>query len=90
MKNKDLIAILQKFPKNAQVMIWEGFNSEFVSKIKVDLSYAERSSYNYNGFKQKGEWSDTVLYADPENIERKKIICIQCKMPAGKKVEGLR
>lgn len=92
MKVKDLIAQLQTLPANAQVMLWEGFNSELIPKIHIDVHTIERICHTLsNGAKDRSEWMDQVYSFIPnDRIERKKVVMIQAKMPAGKKVEGLR
>lgn len=96
MKAKDLIAHLQKFPPNMEVMIWEGFNCEYHPKIKVTKRVARRHYMSKKRFAKVGmekssigPWEDRVAYSHGKEFIQKKNIISLC--PIGpKKVEGLR
>lgn len=96
MKVKDLIAQLEKLPKNAQVMVWEGFNGEFHPKIKISQTVATRSYLSKKKFPKVnmekssiGPWVDNVRYSHGKEYEQsRKIICIEAVGP--KKIDGLR
>ena len=75
MKVKDLIKKLEKLPKNAQVLLWEGFNGEYIPRMKIDLRGAGRVKYTGE---KAGKWEDDIPSFIPNKyIQLKKVVCIQ-------------
>jgi hypothetical protein len=75
MKVKDLIKHLKKLPQNAQVMLWEGFNAEYLTKIKISRTTVGRARYPNE---KPDNWSDYVPAFIPKgNREYKRVVCIQ-------------
>ena len=79
-----------------QVMIWEGYNGEFHTKIKLSKTIAERS-YIPKSITQKyggdgasvGPWVDQIRYSNGKEYEQsRKIVCIEAIGP--KKIDCLR
>lgn len=96
MKAKDLIAHLQKFPPNTEVMIWEGFNCKYYPKIKITQQVARRHYMSKKRFSKVGmekssigPWENQVPFSHGKEFIQKKNIISLC--PVGpKNVEGLR
>ena len=85
MKVKDLIKKLEKLPKNAQVLLWEGFNGEYIPRMEIDLRGAGRVKYPNE---KAGPWEDEIpSFIHKEYIQLKDIVCIQ-GINKGKRLEG--
>jgi hypothetical protein len=84
MKVKNLIARLEKLPKNAQVFVWEGFNMEYLPKIKIKEVTVGR--IKYEGEKPDA-WADNIpAFIPKKNRQYKKAVCIQ-GVNSGRKVD---
>ena len=83
---KDLIKKLSEFPPNMQVMLWDGWEGEYDTRIKVKKSRAERVVYKDENRTKTFEWVDYNRFGG--NIQSKNIIVIEAKKPKGTRLLG--
>ena len=85
MKVKDLIAKLSKLPQNQEILIWDGWNSEY-KRFKI----GEGKSYNF-----RNRITDSPGYLDDEGLKLLKVkikdcVVLEPKYISREKLNGLR
>ncbi len=95
MKVRDLIKALSLMPQNLEVMLWDGWESEYNTKIKVKTVMAERHFIPKKKHEATGgkgyystEWQDRVRYMTPEFLQRRKIVELSATDNNGREESG--